>query len=111
MAQVKKAATKSTKEAATKKTTAKKTTAKKTTAKKTTSAVKKTAATVKTKIELQYGDKDISYDEIVKNAKNYLTKELGMSAADLKSLDLYVKPEENRVYYVANGKDAGSFEL
>lgn len=106
MAQVKKAATKSTKEAA-----AKKTTAKKTTAKKTTPAVKKTAATVKTKIELQYGDKDISYDEIVKNAKNYWTKELGMSAADLKSLDLYVKPEENRVYYVANGKEAGSFEL
>lgn len=87
--------------------------AKKTAAKPAASktATKKTAATVKTKIELQYADKNISYDDIVKNAKNYWVKNLGKAAADLKSIDLYVKPEENRVYYVANGKEVGSFEL
>ena len=67
-------------------------------------------ATIKTKIELQYAEKNISYDDIVKNAKEFWTLELGNKAEDLKSLDLYVKPEENRVYYVANGKETGSFE-
>ena len=74
-------------------------------------AAKKTATAVKTKIELQYADKNVSYDEIIKNAKNYWVKNLGKASADLKTIDLYVKPEENRVYYVANGKEVGSFEL
>ncbi|MBQ1457543.1 MAG: hypothetical protein IIZ20_03490 [Butyrivibrio sp.] len=78
-------------------------------AKKT--VTKKATASVKTKIELQYAEKNISYDDIVKNAKEFWTLELGNKAEDLKSLDLYVKPEENRVYYVANGKETGSFEL
>ncbi|WP_051199576.1 DUF6465 family protein [Butyrivibrio fibrisolvens] len=78
-------------------------------AKKT--VTKKATASVKTKIELQYAEKNISYDDIVKNAKEFWTLELGKKAEDLKSLDLYVKPEENRVYYVANGKETGSFEL
>lgn len=72
---------------------------------------KKATASVKTKIELQYAEKNISYDDIVKKAKEFWTLELGNKAEDLKSLDLYVKPEENRVYYVANGKETGSFEL
>ncbi|SER09330.1 hypothetical protein SAMN04487884_10231 [Butyrivibrio fibrisolvens] len=83
--------------------------AEKPTAKKT--VTKKATASVKTKIELQYAEKNISYDDIVKNAKEFWTLELGNKAEDLKSLDLYVKPEENRVYYVANGKETGSFEL
>lgn len=78
-------------------------------AKKT--VTEKATASVKTKIELQYAEKNISYDDIVKNAKEFWTLELGNKAEDLKSLDLYVKPEENRVYYVANGKETGSFEL
>ncbi len=84
-------------------------TAEKPAAKKT--VTKKATASVKTKIELQYAEKNISYDDIVKNAKEFWTSELGNKAEDLKSLDLYVKPEENRVYYVANGKETGSFEL
>ena len=90
--------------------TAAKPAAKKTAAKKP-AAKKAAATTVKTKIELQYADKNVSYDDIVKNAKNYWVKTLGKAAADLKTIDLYVTPEENRVYYVANGKEVGSFEL
>ena len=32
-------------------------------------------------------------------------------AADLKSLNLYVKPEENTVYYVFNDDESGSFAI
>jgi hypothetical protein len=69
----------------------------------------KTAKTVKANVELQYGDKSVSYDKIVENAKAFLAGEAGIK--DVKSLDLYVKPEEGRVYYVANGTETGSFEL
>ena len=61
---------------------------------------------------LQYGDKSVSYDEIVKRMKNVWKSELKRDAKDMKSMALYVKPEEGRVYYVINDDEAiGSFEL
>ncbi len=53
-------------------------------------------------IELQYAGKAIPYSEIVDKAR----KEAGSN----KTLKIYIKPEENRVYYVA-GDDVGSFEI
>ncbi len=80
--------------------------------KKTTkAAVSKTASTVKTSIRVQYNGKDVSTDDLIKEAKAAWSKETGKKAADLKSLDLYVKPEENMVYYVVNGNELGSFPL
>lgn len=61
---------------------------------------------------LQYGDKTVSYDEIVKRMKGVWKSELKRDAKDMKSMALYVKPEENRVYYVINDDEViGSFEL
>lgn len=61
---------------------------------------------------LQYGDKSVSYDEIVKHMKGVWKSELKRDAKDMKSLALYVKPEEGRVYYVVNDDEViGSFEL
>ncbi|WP_051226608.1 DUF6465 family protein [Butyrivibrio sp. MC2013] len=68
-------------------------------------------AAVKTNVEIQYDGKSVTYDEILTKAKSFWTGELGKKASELKTLDLYVKPEEGRVYYVANGVDSGSFEL
>ena len=54
-------------------------------------------------LELQYAGKAISYAEIVNRAR-----EACGNKAD--KLDIYVKPEENKVYYVS-GENAGSFEI
>ena len=70
-------------------------------------AKKKDAAVI-----LQYGDKSVSYDEIVNHMKNVWKSELKRDAKEMKSMSLYVKPEEDRVYYVINDDEViGSFEL
>ncbi len=53
--------------------------------------------------EIQYAGKAISYTDIVERARKACGVETG-------KLDIYVKPEENRVYYVIDGHD-GSFEI
>lgn len=65
-----------------------------------------------TSIVLQYGEKSISYDEIVQNMKNVWTNDFGKKIGDIKAMELYVKPEENKVYYVINGgEESGDFAL
>ena len=51
-------------------------------------------------IELQYAGKAVSLSEIIDKAKE--------ACGD--KADLYIKPEENRVYYVS-GDTIGSFEI
>ncbi|NLG04308.1 MAG: hypothetical protein GX567_10850 [Clostridia bacterium] len=105
-----------------KKVVAKKAPVKKAAAKKTPvkkAAAKKPATAKAALIEsyhIQYGrklfgyeeDKDLDKAEIVERCKlSY--KEAGNKAA-IKSIDVYVKPEENMVYYVINGV-SGSIEV
>lgn len=59
---------------------------------------------------LQFGDKNISYDSIVNNVMNAWTSDAG-KRKELKSIEIYAKPEDGRAYYVANGTDTGSIEL
>ncbi len=66
----------------------------------------------KANIVLQYGDRSISYDELIQNMKNKWTYDYKKQVSDLKDMELYVKPEEDRVYYVINeGEENGSFGL
>ena len=51
-------------------------------------------------IELQYAGKAVSLSEIIDKAKE--------ACGD--KADLYIKPEENRVYFVSDG-EVGSFEI
>ena len=76
--------------------------AKRTTARKT--AVKET-------VYLQYLGKEINKDDLVKQVKDIWTKELKNKAGDLKSVTLYLKPEENMAYYVINDDVTGSIAL
>lgn len=63
-------------------------------------------------IVLQYGGKSLSYDEIAKMMHDKWTGEFGRKESEIKSLSLYVKPEEERVYYVVNdGEETGSFDI
>ena len=95
------------KKPAAKKETAKKETAKKAPAKKP--AAKK--AELKSEISVQFGGKSYSQEDLLKIAKDVWKYDLKQKAADLTSIELYVKPEENMVYYVMNKEITGSFYI
>ncbi len=63
------------------------------------------AAKVNTKIELQFGDKAVSEEQLVSQAKK------AYGGKDIKDLNIYVKPEEGKAYYVVNNDVTGSFDL
>ena len=103
-----KAATKTVKEA-TPKTAAKK-------AEAGTAAVKKTAArtrkaAVKESIAIQFAGKEYTTEQLVKIAKDVWEFDLKKDPADFKEVQLYVKPEEAKAYYVINGTETGSFAI
>ena len=113
-AEPKKAAekTEAKKPAAKKATTTKKAApAKKATAAKKPAAKKAVTAEVKTNIVLQYGDKNVTYDTIVTNAKNNFKYDMGGDVDSIKKLSVYVKPEENAAYYVVDDKVQGRIDL
>lgn len=80
----------------------KKTAAKKSTAKK---------AAMKASVCLQFSGKSYSDEDLVKMARDVWKYDLKQKLGDLESVELYVKPEENTVYYVMNKDFAGSFYI
>ena len=82
---------------------------KKETAKKAEPA-KKTAE-LKSEISVQFGGKSYSQEDLLKIAKDVWKYDLKQEADDLTSVELYVKPEENMVYYVMNKEITGSFYI
>ena len=119
MAEAKKTKTTKTTEQAAVKEAAPTTAAKKTTVKKTETkaAVKKTttrtkkAAAVKASISIQFAGKEYSTEQLVKIAKDVWEFDLAKNPADFKEVQLYVKPEEAKAYYVINGAESGSFDI
>ncbi|CDD34494.1 uncharacterized protein BN600_00821 [Roseburia sp. CAG:309] len=100
-------AAKTTKTAAKKTTkeTAKKTTAKKSTAKKTGAKRGPKPASERTiEMTVQFGEKEVTYTDMVNRIKE-MWKAQGKREVSMKSLELYVKPEESKVYYVINSQD------
>jgi hypothetical protein len=91
--------------------------AEKSAAKKTSPAVKKTttrtkkAAAVKEAISIQFAGKEYTTEQLVKIAKDVWEFDLKKDPADFKEVQLYVKPEEAKAYYVINGTEAGSFNI
>lgn len=68
-------------------------------------------AEVKETVYLQYLGKEINKDDLMKRVKEIWTKELKNKVSDLKSVTLYLKPEENAAYYVINEETTGKIEL
>ena len=98
---VKKATTKAaakTEEAPAKKAPAKKAPAKKAAPKKV--APKKPEAKAETKVDffIEFGGVQVSVDEVIKNVKLTLGK-------DAKEISVYLKPEESKAYFVADGEE------
>ena len=105
--EVKADATVKTEAKAAKKPAAKKATAAKTAAKKP--AAKK--AELKAKVVLQLSDgREYTEADLITNAKNVWKYDLGKKTSDLTKVELYVKPEDNKVYYVMNDIE-GDFNL
>ena len=90
-----------------KKETAKKAPAKKETAKK---APAKKAA-LKAEVQVQFAGKSYSQEDLVKIAQDVWQYDLNQKVSDLTSVELYVKPEEQAVYYVMNKEFTGSFAI
>ena len=57
------------------------------------------------KVVVQYGGKEVSCQQLLDTAKTVWTGKA------MKDVTFYVKPEENRVYFVVNGEEAGSFDI
>ena len=62
-------------------------------------------------VNVQFGGKSYTTEDLVKIAKDVWMYDLKQKAADFKSVELYVKPEDGMTYYVINGKEAGSFYI
>ncbi len=62
-------------------------------------------------MQIQFGGKSYGQEELMKIAKDVWKYDLKQKAGDLVSVELYVKPEENKVYYVMNGEYTGNFAI
>ena len=69
-----------------------------------TPAAKKAAAPQIT-LKLQYMGKELSQEDMVAAVKAQWNGE------EIKTLELYVKPEDQAIYYVVNGEDTGKVDL
>ena len=94
---------------AAKKTTTKKATAKKTTAKKTTT--RKAATKPNVMIEIQYSYKHISNEELVQKSLDNYQYDLKGDPSKVKKLSIYVKPQEDKAYYVVDDKISGDIDI
>ena len=81
--------------------------AKKAPAKKATT--KKAALT--TTVTLQFAGKSHTEESLTAIAKDVWKYDLNQEEAELKTVELYVKPEEGLCYYVFNGDVTGSFVI
>ena len=78
-------------------------------------AVKKTAAKrpskkyMKVRTFVEYYGKHVEEKEMIARVKKAWTKK-GKRVGEIKTLELYVKPEEGAVYYVINSEETGAVE-
>ncbi|MDY6341007.1 MAG: DUF6465 family protein, partial [Lachnospiraceae bacterium] len=78
--------------------------------KKAAAKVAKKTAAPKTEVSVQFDGKTYTTETLIQSAKDVWKYDLKKDPADLKSIQLYVKTEESRVYYVMDG-ELGSFEI
>lgn len=87
----------------------KKTAAKKTTARRT--AAKKTAAKAETKttVVVEFYGKQVNTADVVARAEQAYKD--AHADVEIKTLEVYVKPEEDAAYYVVNGEGSDDFKV
>ncbi len=96
-------------EAPAKKAAAKKPAIKKatTTAKKTTA--KKEAAVINATYVLQFSGKEVVASDILETVKKVWVDKFQGKLEEIKTIEIYIKPEEHRAYFVVNGLSNGDY--
>lgn len=72
-------------------------------------AVAKPAETIKEEMVIQFGQIEITTGDISDKVKNSYKENGGQE--QIKEMKIYVKPEENKAYYVINGNVDDSVDL
>lgn len=81
------------------------------TAKKRTKRGPKPASERTIELQVQFGEKqDVTYSNLVNNVKEWW-KEQGKREVSLKSLNIYLKPEDNMAYCIINDKVEYNIDL
>ncbi|MCL2051411.1 MAG: DUF6465 family protein [Lachnospiraceae bacterium] len=62
-------------------------------------------------VKVEFNGKSYTQDDLLKSARDVWQYDIGKEPADLKSIELYIKPEEERAYYVFNNDITGSFAI
>ena len=93
-----------------KKAPAKKAPAKKAATTEKKAPAKKAAAKAETVITLEFGDYTAVLSTVEEKVKAQIVAE-GLKASSIKSLNIYLKPFENKAYYVVNGDVTGSVDM
>ena len=75
-----------------------------------TVAKKAVKAVPEEKVYIQFAGRETEAGAITDTVKN-MWKEGGHRVSSIKSLEIYVKPEESAAYYVINGKETGRVDL
>ena len=70
---------------------------------------KKTA--LKETVLMQWYGKEVSKEDLMKQVKEIWTKEMKRKVGEMKTVTLYLKPEENMAYYVINEEVTGNIAL
>ena len=65
---------------------------------------------IKTTLFVEYYGKQVEDKELIASVKKAWTK-AGNKISDIKSMELYVKPEDAAVYYVINKTESGKVEF
>lgn len=109
--EVKAAPVKAEKKETVKKEVAKKPAAKKAAVKKETVKKEPAKKAAKAFVTLEYKGNSYTEESLIQSAKDVWVYDLGKDLKDFKTVELYVKPEENTVYYVINKEITGGFAL
>ena len=65
---------------------------------------------IKTAVYVQYAGKEAEVEKLVAAAKKAYVA-AGHKETDIKTVEIYVKPEENTAYYVINGEGSDNYKL
>ncbi len=80
------------------------------TAAKASAAVNAAKEELTTDVFIQYGDREVPAKDVVARVKEAYVEE-GHKLSSIKTVQVYIKPEENAAYYVINKKAAGRIDL
>ena len=68
------------------------------------------AAKIKQQMILQFDGQDVDLSVVEANVKQNW-KDAGRKVSEIASLDIYVKPQEGKAFYVVNGEVDGAVDL